>query len=387
MIDKVIYLDNNATTKVDDEVIKEMLPFFSIYYGNPSSIHTFGGQIEKEIKKAREKVAKLIGAEPEEIIFTSGGTESDNAAILSALETQPKKNHIITTKVEHPAILSLCNTLKNRGYNITYLSVDAEGQIDLTELKNAISAQTAIISIMWANNETGVIFPIEEISKIAAEKEVLFHTDAVQAIGKIPINVSEYKINFLAASGHKFHAPKGIGFLYIKKGTRFNPFIIGGHQEYGRRAGTHNVPGIIGLGKAAELAEKYLEEENTKVKYLRDKLEKSIIEEIKDVKLNGGKSPRTPNTLNISFKYVEGEAILLLLNEYNIAASSGSACTTGSLEPSHVLRAMGVPAEVIHGSIRFSLSRYTTEEEINFTIEKLKIIIKRLRDISPFTPH
>lgn len=384
MIDKVIYLDNNATTKVSEEVFEEMLPYFCKFYGNPSSIHTFGGQVEKPIEVARERIAKLINALPEEIIFTSGGTESDNTAILSALEIRTNKKHIITTKVEHPAILSQCNILKNKGYNITYLSVDSDGQININELKESINSQTAIISIMWANNETGVIFPIEEISKIAMEKEIIFHTDAVQAIGKIPVNLNKLNINFLSASGHKFHSPKGVGFLYIKKGTRFNPFIVGGHQEYGRRAGTHNVASIIGMGKAAELAEKYMNEENTRVRYLRDKLEKLILENINNVRLNGDKNNRTPNTLNISFKYIEGESILLMLNEYNIAASSGSACTTGSLEPSHVLRAMGIPSDTIHGSIRFSLSRYNTEKEIDFTFEKLTGIIKRLREISPF---
>jgi cysteine desulfurase len=385
MIEKFIYFDNNATTKVADEVIEAMLPYYGKYYGNPSSMHIFGGQVQKIIKSAREQIAKSIGALPEEIIFTSSGTESDNAAIISALETQQGKNHIITTKVEHPAVLSLCNKLRSKGYLITYLSVDSDGNINLDELKKSINSNTAIISVMWANNETGVVFPVEEISKIAAEKEIYFHTDAVQVIGKIPIDLRKMDINFLSASAHKFHGPKGIGFLYIKKGTRFNPFIIGGHQEFGRRAGTSNVSGIVGMGKASELFQKNLNIENTKVKNLRDKLEQEFVKKIPDVKVNGVNAVRTPNTLNISFKYIEGESILLLLNEYKIAASSGSACTTGSLEPSHVLRAMGIPADTIHGSIRFSLSVYNSEEEVNFTIDKIIEIVKKLRDISPFT--
>lgn len=379
-----IYLDNNATTKVDDSVVDAMLPYFNIFYGNPSSMHLFGGQVQKKIKNARQTLADSIGASPEEIVWTSGGTESDNAAILSALDTNKGKNHIITTKVEHPAVLSFCNKLRSKGFNVTYLSVDKNGQINLDELKDSITSNTAVISVMWANNETGVIFPVEEIGKIAAEKEVYFHTDAVQVIGKIPVNLSNMNINFLSASAHKFHGPKGIGFLYIKKGTRFNPFIIGGHQEFGRRAGTNNVPSIIGAGKAAELFKKNIAKENKDVKFLRDKLENEFVKRISDVKVNGKGVSRTPNTLNISFKYIEGESILLLLNEYNIAASSGSACTTGSLEPSHVLRAMGIPADTIHGSIRFSLSVYNKEEEIDFTIDKVVEIVKKLRDLSPF---
>lgn len=384
MKNEFIYLDNNATTKVSDEVVDAMLPYFGKYYGNPSSMHIFGGQVQKKIEEARQNVADCIGALPEEIIWTSGGTESDNAAILSSLDTQTGKNHIITTKVEHPAVLSLCNKLRSKGYNITYLSVDSNGNINLDELRDSITSNTAVISIMWANNETGVIFPIDEIGKIAAEKEIIFHTDAVQTIGKIPIDLSKMNINFLSASAHKFHGPKGIGFLYIKKGTRFNPFIIGGHQEFGRRAGTSNVSGIIGIGKAAELAKKNMSEENGRVKFLRNKLETELVKRISDIKINGTQAYRTPNTLNISFKYIEGESILLLLNEYSIAASSGSACTTGSLEPSHVLRAMGIPADTIHGSIRFSLSIYNTEKEIDYTIEKAVEIVNKLRELSPF---
>ena len=384
---KTIYVDNNATTCVDPQVLEAMLPFLKDRYGNPSSMHTFGGRISKDIEKAREEVAELIGADsPQEIIFTSGGTESDNTAIISSLRVNPEKRHIITTKVEHPAVLNLCKHLEEEGYKVTYLDVDSQGLLNLDQLRKSITPETAIVSVMWANNETGVIFPIEEVAKICYERGVLFHTDAVQAVGKIPIKLKELPINFLSLSGHKLHAPKGVGALYVKRGTRFKPFIIGGHQEKGRRAGTENVAGIVGLGKACQLVKDFMEEENTRVKYLRDKLEKGILEKIPNTRVNGHRDLRLPNTTNIGFEFVEGEAILMLLDDKGICASSGSACTSGSLTPSHVLRAMGVPFTFIQGSIRFSLSRYNTQEDIEYILRELPPIIKRLREISPFAP-
>lgn len=381
---RVIYLDNNATTQVAPEVLESMLPYFHELYGNPSSMHSFGGQVSSEIRKARGQVAQLIGASPDEIIFTSCGTESDNAAIKSALLSQPEKRHVITTRVEHPAVKVLCTDLAERGYRVTALPVDAEGHLDLDLLEKKIGADTAVVSIMWANNETGVIFPVEEAAKIARKHGAIFHTDAVQAVGKIPISMRESQIDMLSLSGHKLHAPKGVGVLYIRKGTKFSPFLIGGHQEKGRRGGTENVPCIIGLGKACELAAGNMEKENSEVKRLRDKLENALLSSIPNSRVNGDRLQRLPNTSNISFEYVEGEAILLMLNEFGICASSGSACTSGSLQPSHVLRAMGVPFTMAHGSIRFSLSIYNNEEEINVVIEKLPPIIERLRELSPY---
>ncbi|HCO12446.1 MAG TPA: cysteine desulfurase NifS [Desulfonauticus sp.] len=386
-MNKVVYLDNNATTRVAPEVLEEILPFFSERYGNPSSMHSFGGEVGKEIKKAREKVAAILNCSPEEIIFTACGTESDNTAIFSALRSFPEKRHLITTKVEHPAILSLCKYLEKKlGYEVTYLGVNAQGELDLEELKASIRPDTAIISVMWANNETGVVFPIAEIAEIAKEKGVLFHTDAVQAVGKEEIDLSKLPVDMLSLSGHKLHAPKGVGALFVRKKTPFQPFMIGGHQERGRRAGTENTTGIIGLGKACELAANNFEEERTRVKALRDKLEQGLLK-IPYTRLNGHKEKRLPNTCNVSFGYVEGEAILLLLNELGICASSGSACTSGSLEPSHVLRAMGVPFNYAHGSIRFSLSRYNSEEEIELVLKEMPRIIEKLRSISPFSPE
>jgi cysteine desulfurase len=381
----VIYLDNNATTRVADEVLEAMLPYFCQYYGNPASMHTFGGNVEKEIVRAKERIASLLGiSDITEIVITSCGTESDNAAIRGTLESYPDKRHIVTTKVEHPAVQNVCKHLARMGYRVTELSVDGEGMLNLDELRDAITADTAIVSIMYANNETGVIFPIEEIGKIVKEKGSVFHVDAVQAVGKIPLNMGTSTIDLLSLSGHKLHGPKGVGTLYIRKGTRFKPFIIGGHQERGRRGGTENSPGIIGLGKACELAEKHIAEENTRVKALRDRLETALLGSIPNVRLNGHKTQRLPNTTNISFEFVEGEAILLLLDRHEIAASSGSACTSGSLEPSHVLRAMGIPFTFAHGSIRFSLSIYNTEKEINTVIEVMPGIIEKLRAISPY---
>jgi cysteine desulfurase len=381
---KTIYLDNNATTKVADEVMEAILPYFTQFYGNPSSMHTFGGQVGQRIRDAREQVAALLGALPEEIVFTSCGTESDNAAIHSALLTRPDKKHIVISRVEHPAVHALCSHLTTQGYRVTELPVDKNGILDLENLEKSLTPDTAIASLMWGNNETGVIFPVEEAAKMAHEKGILFHTDAVQATGKISINMKNNVIDMLSISGHKLHAPKGIGVLYIRRGTKFSPFLIGGHQEKGRRGGTENTAGIIGLGKACELAAKNMEMENTFVRRLRDKLEMELLKKIPQSRVNGDIQNRLPNTTNISFEYVEGEAILLLMNELGICASSGSACTSGSLQPSHVLRAMGVPFTMAHGSIRFSLSIYNTEEEVDFVIDKMPAIIERLRGMSPF---
>jgi len=382
---KVIYVDNNATTQVAPEVFEAMRPFFTERYGNPSSMHAFGGEIYNNIERSREAVADLLGAsDASEIIFNSCGTESDSTAIMSTLHSYPEKKHIITTKVEHPAVLNVCKYLEASGYRVTYLGVDGEGMIDLTELKNSIDQDTAIISIMYANNETGVIFPIEEIAEIARTRGVIFHTDAVQAVGKIPFKLTDLSLDLLSLSGHKLHAPKGIGALYVRKGTRFTPFLMGGHQEHGRRGGTENVPYIVGLGVACQLAKETIEEERLRIKALRDKLENAILEKIPNAKINGHPELRLPNTTNIGFEFIEGEAILLKLDEKGIAASSGSACTSGSLTPSHVLRAMGIPFTFVQGSIRFSLSRYNTGKDIDYIIENLPAIIKRLREISPY---
>lgn len=384
---KTIYMDNNATTMVDPAVFEEMRPYLTELYGNPSSMHHFGGQVGKEITTARQRVADLLGCEPREIIFTSCGSEADNTAIRSALNAQPGKRHIITTRVEHPAVLSLCKHLeKKEGYDVTYLGVDEKGNLDIEEFKAAIRDDTAVASIMWANNETGVIFPIAEIGTICREKGVYFHTDAVQAVGKIPINLKELPVDMLALSGHKLHAPKGMGALYVRRALPFRPFMIGGHQESGRRAGTENTAGIIALGKACEIAAQHIEDENTRVKAFRDKLENGLLAAVDHAIVNGERDRRLPNTSNISFGYIEGEAILLMLDQLGIAASSGSACTSGSLEPSHVLRAMGVPFTFAHGSIRFSLSRFTTEEEVDYVVENLPKIIENLRKLSPFGP-
>ena len=379
-----IYFDNNATTRVADEVHEAMQPYFTELYGNPSSMHTFGGQVGIRIREAREQVAALLGCEPGEIIFTSCGTESDNAAIHGALAAVPQKRKVITTRVEHPAVLTVCRDLETHGYTVVELSVDKLGRLDLDELERQLDDDTALVTIMYANNETGVIFPVEQIAEMVTSRGITFHTDAVQVVGKVPLNLAKSPINLLSLSGHKLHAPKGVGVLYVKKGTRIAPFLLGGHQEGGRRAGTENVPGIIGLGKACELASQHMEDENTRVKALRDKLESRILQTCPDSRVNGDDRSRLPNTTNISFEYVEGEAILLLLDRHGICASSGSACTSGSLEPSHVLRAMGVPFTAAHGSIRFSLSRYNTEEEVDFTIDKMPEIINRLRELSPF---
>jgi cysteine desulfurase len=379
-----IYLDNNATTRVAPEVLEEMLPYLREFYGNPSSMHTFGGQVGRKVRRAREQVAGIINAAPEEIIFTSCGTESDNTAIRSALATNPGKRHIVTTRVEHPAIHSLVARLAQEGCRVTELPVDAEGRLNMAQYAKSLTPDTAIVSLMWANNETGVLFPVEEAATLAHNRGILFHTDAVQAVGKIPIDMRHNCIDMLSISGHKLHAPKGVGALYLRKGTRFSPFLIGGHQEKGRRGGTENVPSIIALGVACDLAAQKLTTENTVVKDLRDKLENTILEKVPRCRVNGDRVQRLPNTSNISFEFVEGEAILLRLDQYAICASSGSACTSGSLQPSHVLRAMGVPFTMAHGSIRFSLSIYNTEKEIDFVIDTLPGIIDNLRVLSPY---
>jgi cysteine desulfurase len=377
-------VDNNATTMVAPEVLEAMQPFFGERYGNASSIHRFGGTVRHDLDEARAKVARLLGAGPEEIVFTSCGTESDNAAVIGVLRANPDKRHIITTKVEHPAIRSLCQYLAKERYEVTEVPVNRQGELDVGLLADSVRPDTALITVMWANNETGVIFPVEAIAEIARANGVVFHTDAVQAVGKVPINLAESAIDLLSLSGHKLHAPKGVGALYVRRGTKLAPLLVGGHQEHGRRGGTENTASIVGLGKAAELAAAHLDDQNSRVKRMRDTLEKRILQETPGAFVNGHPKHRLPNTSNISFEYVEGEAILLMLDELGICASSGSACTSGSLEPSHVMRAMGVPFTAAHGSIRFSLSIYNTDEEIGFIAKHVPRIIKRLREISPF---
>ena len=381
---RTVYLDNNATTAVAPEVLDRMHPFFCQDYGNPSSIHTFGGKIGKLLDESRQQVAQLICADASEIVFTSCGTESDSAAIRGTLESYPDKRHIITTRVEHPAVRGLCQHLSQQGYRLTELSVDKEGQLDLGELEEALNSDTALVTIMWANNETGVVFPMDRIAQIVKSAGAVLHTDAVQAAGKEVIDVAKLPVDLLSISGHKLHAPKGIGVLYVRRGTRLAPLLVGGHQERGRRAGTENVPYIIGLGKACDLARQAFDDERTRVRKLRDRLEETLLSTCPSARVNGHKDNRLVNTTSISFEYVEGEAVLLLLDRLGICASSGSACTSGSLEPSHVLRAMGVPFTSAHGSIRFSLSRYNTDEDIDYVIEHIPGIIKKLRDISPF---
>jgi cysteine desulfurase len=382
---KVIYTDNNATTKVADEVIEEMVPYFGEFYGNPSSMHTFGDQVGKKLKQARQKVADLIHADPGEIVFTSCGTESDNSAVSSALNANPDKKRIITSNVEHPAILNLFKYLRDKkGYDAVFIPVDEKGHLDLDMLYDSLSDDTAIVSLMWANNETGVIFPIPEIAEKVKEKGILFHTDAVQAAGKIPIDVSKETVDLLSLSGHKIHAPKGIGVLYVKKGIKFHPYLIGGHQEKGRRGGTENTVSIIGLGKACELAAEHLPLMGTQVKELLDYLQNQLLEKIPSVSVNGDLENRLPNTLSIGFDAVEGESILLMLDREGICASSGSACTSGSLDPSHVLMAMKVPFKSAHGTIRFSLSHYNTREDMDHIVKTMVPAIETLRAMSPF---
>ncbi|WP_409408673.1 cysteine desulfurase NifS [Acidithiobacillus ferriphilus] len=380
------YMDNNATTRVDPRVLETILPYFSEYYGNPSSMHSFGGDVGKRLEEARTSVQALLGVEHDsEIIFTSCGTESDNTAILSALSIQPSRREIITSVVEHPAILSLCDHLeRHEGYKVHYIPVDRLGRISMEAYAAALSEQVAVVSMMYANNETGTIFPVETMARMAKEKGALFHTDAVQAVGKIALNMQESAIDMLSLSGHKLHAPKGVGALYVRRGTRYRPMLRGGHQERGRRAGTENTTGIIALGLAADMALEHMEYENTVVRALRDRLEAGILAQVPYAFANGDPERRLPNTSSISFEYIEGEAILMLLSRVGIAASSGSACTSGSLEPSHVLRAMDIPYTAAHGTIRFSLSRETTEAEVDWVIAQTPPIIEQLRRLSPY---
>lgn len=381
----MIYTDNNATTRVADEVIQEMLPYLGQLYGNPSSMYGFADMVHKKVRQARAQVAGLINADPGDIIFTSCGTESDNAAINAAISAFPQKKHIITTAVEHPAIKNLCAHLQEKkGYKVTFVPVDNKGRLDLDTLYKAMSDDTAVVSVMWANNETGVIFPIAEIAEKAKEKGIWFHTDAVQAVGKIPIDVKAAGVDMLSLSGHKIHAPKGIGALYVRKGIKFSPFLIGGHQEKGRRGGTENTASIIGLGKACELAKAHLPLMDTQVREIRDYLETRLLDAIPATSVNGDRENRLPNTLSIGFDAVEGESILMLMNQAGICASSGSACTSGSLDPSHVLMAMKVPFKSAHGTIRFSLSHYNTKAEMDTIVQTLVPAIDRLRQMSPF---
>ncbi|MGH7874152.1 MAG: cysteine desulfurase NifS [Candidatus Binatia bacterium] len=378
-----IYFDNNATTPVLPEVAAAMLPFLTEHYGNPSSIHRFGSQVGQKIAEARAQVAALVGAaDPIEVIFTSCGTEGDNAAIRGMLEARPGKRHIVTTQVEHSAVLGLCQHLEKKGYRVTWLGVDQNGALDFDELRAALTDDTAVVSIMWANNETGVVFPIEEIGAIVREKGIPFHVDAVQAAGRLPIHVKDLPVDLLSISGHKFYAPKGVGALYVRRGITFPPFMIGGHQERNRRAGTENVASIIGMGLAAEISLNRVPHDSLSVKKLRDRLEALLLESCPDSRVNGDPENRLPNTLNISFRYLEGESILVLLDQQGICASTGSACTAGSAEPSHVLRAMHVPPDWLQGAVRFSLSRFNTEAEVTYVNEKLPTIVKRLQGLS-----
>jgi cysteine desulfurase len=380
-----IYLDNNATTMVAPEVVEAMLPFFSEQFGNPSSMHRFGDKVGRALKQARRQVQALLGAEHDsEIIFTSCGTESDSTAILSALKAQPERKEIITTVVEHPAVLSLCEHLEKEGYTVHYLKVDKKGRLNMREYVNLLSDRVAIVSVMWANNESGTLFPVEEMADLARSAGVMFHTDAVQAVGKLPINLQESRIDMLSLSGHKLHAPKGIGVLYLRRGVRFRPLLRGGHQERGRRAGTENATSIVGLGKACEMALEAMEYEKSCVKAMRDRLEQGILQQVSHCFVTGDPNNRLPNTCNIAFEYIEGEAILLLLNKLGIAASSGSACTSGSLEPSHVMRAMDISFTAAHGSVRFSLSRYNSMQEVERVIEAVPPIVAQLRKLSPY---
>jgi cysteine desulfurase len=385
-MDKIIYLDNNATTKTSPEVRDVMMPFFNEMYGNPSSMHNFGGQVAKYITRSREEVAQFLNCEPDELYFTSCATESDNTAIRGTAEKLGKDTHIITSKVEHPAVLQPCKRLASLGHTLSEIPVDGFGRLDIDRLEAELKAHPkSFVSIMWANNETGTIFPISQIAELCKKYGAVFHTDAVQAAGKVKIDLKNTPIDLLSISGHKFHAPKGVGLLYVRKGTPIEPFMLGGHQENGFRAGTENVPYIVGFAKACNLARIHMERECAEMARLRDKLENAILSSCSDVRVNGDRENRLPNTLNVSFEYIEGEAIAYDLSDLGICISTGSACASGSLEPSHVIRAMGVPFTAVHGSVRFSLSKYTTEEEIDYTIEKIPGVIKRLKDMSPFS--
>jgi cysteine desulfurase len=385
MSERVYYFDNNATTRVAPEVVEAMVPFLSEMWGNPSSAYKFGAQVHGHVEKAREKVAALINADPKEVTFTSCGTEANNSAIHSALVTSGKR-HVVTTAVEHSANMNFGAFLEKRGFEVTYLPVESDGSLDLHLLERSIRPDTAIVSAMFANNETGVLFPIEEIAAICRSKGVLSHTDAVQVPGKLKIDVRQLGVDFLSLSAHKLHAPKGIGMLYVKRRTKYQPYVIGGHQERGRRGGTENVANIIAFGRAAELAIASIDDENIRVRGLRDRFENYVLSKIPNTVRNGNKTNRLPNTANIAFDFVEAEAVLLHLDQVGICASSGSACTTGSLDPSHVLTAMGLPPMRARGSVRFSFGIYNTEEEVDYLISKLQPIIQKLRDISPLNP-
>ncbi len=383
---KIVYFDNNATTRVAPEVREAMLPYFGEKYGNPSSMHAFGGEIAKDLNRAREEVARFLNAEPDEVIFTSCATESDNAAIRGTADYFGKDLKVVTTAVEHPAVLQPCRRLKALGHEVVELPVDSVGQIDLTQLEAELSKPPTLVSIMWANNETGVLFPIEKVAEICKRHGAILHTDAVQVAGKIPVDVKKVPVDMLSMSGHKFHAPKGVGIFYVRRGTKLKPFMLGGHQERTRRAGTENVPYIVGLAKACELARLGMADEAKKLTVLRDRLEQGILATCPNVRVNGDRAHRLPNTLNVSFEYIEGEAIAYHLSDLGICISTGSACASGSLDPSHVIRAMGVPFTAVHGSVRFSLSRYNTMEEVDYVLEKLPPVIRNLRDLSPFGP-
>ncbi|WP_219930886.1 cysteine desulfurase NifS [Vibrio albus] len=382
---KLVYLDNNATTRIDPKVLDTMIPFLDEFYGNPSSIHELGSTVGKAMEKAREQLQSLVGAEySSEIIFTSSATEATTTAIMSALEAQPDKKEIVTSVVEHPATLQLCQNLERKGYLVHWIGVDNKGRLDTEAYEKALSENVAVVSIMWANNETGTVFPIEYLAKKAKAVGAQFHVDAVQVMGKYPIDVKSTDIDMLSLSGHKFHAPKGIGVLYLKRGTRFRPLLRGGHQERGRRAGTENAASIIGLGVAAELAQKAIVEDMARIAMLRNRLEQGILSRIPNTFVTGNPKERVPNTTNIAIEYIEGEALLLLMNQVGIAASSGSACTSGSLEPSHVMKAMDIPFTAAHGTLRFSLSRFTTDDDIDHVLEQLPPIVERLRMLSPY---
>lgn len=386
-MNKVVYFDNNATTCIAPEVVEAMMPFFGELYGNPSSMHAFGGQVATHLKKAREGAAAFLNCDPDEILFTSCATESDNTAIRGTADFYGKDTKVITTAVEHPAVLQSARRLKAQGHTEIELPVNGVGQIDLDQLRAELKGtKHALVSVMWANNETGTVFPIEKVTEIAKEYGAIMHTDAVQVAGKVPIDVKKVPVDLLAISGHKFHAPKGVGLLYVRKGTKLKPFMLGGHQESARRAGTENVPYIVGLAKACELATAHMADEARALTPLRDKLEAGILATCPNVRVNGDRANRLPNTLNVSFEYIEGEAIAYHLSDLGICISTGSACASGSLDPSHVIRAMGVPFTAVHGSIRFSLSRYNTMEEVDYVLKELPPVIKNLRDLSPFGP-
>ena len=385
---QTVYFDNNATTQVAPEVRDAMLPFFCEKYGNPSSMHAFGGAVAKDLARAREEVARFLNAEPDEVIFTSCATESDNAAIRGTADYFGRDLKVVTTAVEHPAVLQPCRRLKALGHDVVELPVDSTGQIDLAQLEAELgnSNNPVLVSVMWANNETGVLFPIEKVAEICRAHGAILHTDAVQVAGKIPVDVKKVPVDMLSMSGHKFHAPKGVGIFYVRRGTKLKPFLLGGHQERTRRAGTENVPYVVGLAKACELARLGMADEAKKLTAMRDKLEAGILAACPNVRVNGDKAHRLPNTLNVSFEYVEGEAIAYHLSDLGICISTGSACASGSLDPSHVIRAMGVPFTAVHGSVRFSLSRYNTMDEVDYVLEKLPPVIRNLRELSPFGP-